>query len=328
MGEQFRTLVVEPFIHLKFRNGSEPRAIVIDGLDGYGGDPNDKRYSDSVQCDLVRLVSRFTLQHPEAPFIWIIASRPESHLKAVFSELDVTPSFWKEDIPVDSEEARRDVEKFLDHEFTRLRQQYPSVAELPWPNSDQLSKVTNFTLGLFVLARAIIQFIGDPSFTNPVAQLETCIRAIDSTSLPGAGNLFEYPHNFYLGILKNTSVTVRPITMRILAFLVLRVEKELPAQAVANILFLDQATFYASLRSLHSVLDIPKPSSAGDFPIENFHPSFQCFIHQLVVEGHFGQDRRALLADIQTSYYQWCNIWGRKPIGGASTKSYGKAYIP
>lgn len=91
MNEQFRILIVEPPVHKGIHGGTTVMTS------------NATLYPWSVTLS----------DYPTALLIWTIASRPESHLKVVFPEPDLVPYFWEEKVPVDSDEACEDAEKFL-----------------------------------------------------------------------------------------------------------------------------------------------------------------------------------------------------------------------
>ncbi|KAF9442168.1 hypothetical protein P691DRAFT_849201 [Macrolepiota fuliginosa MF-IS2] len=137
MGEQFQLLIGEPFgCNVVMMN---VWVVMLDGLDECSGDQTTGQHSNNIQHEIVWLISQFVLQHPSAPLIWIIASCPETHLKTTFSKDAIKPSFWEEDIPIDSPEA---------------------------------------LCGLFIFTEVIIHFIGDLSIGDPIAQLQCVISII------------------------------------------------------------------------------------------------------------------------------------------------------
>lgn len=141
MREQFRLLIIEPFVTKKIRSGSEAWVIALDGLDECGGDPNSGRHSDHVQREIVQLISEFVSRYPLAPLIWIISSRPESYLRIVFSEDDVKSSFWVEDVPVDSGKAYRDWEALLHGSFEEFPGHSPDYRNKSlWANNEIFSE--------------------------------------------------------------------------------------------------------------------------------------------------------------------------------------------
>lgn len=288
MKEQFRVLVVEPFVEKKLRNGSEILVIILDGLDECGGDPAERepdqtrsreRTGDYVQCEIVRLISNFVLQYPLVPLIWIIASRPEKYLQAVFYDEDVQPSFEEEDIPVDSIEACEDVEKFLNSEFTQIRKKYPDhIPEIMWPSSKDFLLITKAASGLFIFAEVVIRFIDDPMVKNPIAQLGHVLSAISKIS---------WSHN-----QKNPLAVLYAIYTEIISRIppnMLEAAKKLIAHCgcelsgfnlclISNYLGITRDVAITVLYHLHSVMYIPSVKDIGVTRPRFYHASFRDFL--------------------------------------------------
>jgi hypothetical protein len=75
MAKQFNKLIVEPFIHNPVLHSAGRVLIIIDGLD----ECRDAR----IQQELLHLISDLCLTHPSSPVVWLIASRPETHITAL-----------------------------------------------------------------------------------------------------------------------------------------------------------------------------------------------------------------------------------------------------
>ncbi|KAF9439570.1 hypothetical protein P691DRAFT_614621, partial [Macrolepiota fuliginosa MF-IS2] len=95
------------------------------------------------------------------PLLWIISSRPESHLRAFFSRSDICASHREKEVPIDSNEACQDVERYLRSEFENIRQQYPYhiSSTSPWPREGHFSMIARSALGHFVFASTVTKFI-------------------------------------------------------------------------------------------------------------------------------------------------------------------------
>ncbi|KXN80975.1 putative family 17 glucosidase SCW4 [Leucoagaricus sp. SymC.cos] len=181
MCEQFRILVAEPLARHKLGDHLGEFLVAIDGLDECDGDPATEnsaqclygcRKSEQVHREIVQLISDFVRKNPTAPLVWIVASRPETHIQAVFSEANVKSSCMEEDIPVDSDEACRDVEKFLHASFVEIYYQFPDmIIELPWPGDRDFLQIARAAGGLFVFAQVVVRFIEDPRVGNTISQL-------------------------------------------------------------------------------------------------------------------------------------------------------------
>ncbi|EKM76828.1 hypothetical protein AGABI1DRAFT_77917, partial [Agaricus bisporus var. burnettii JB137-S8] len=173
---QFKEFIIEPFVHHPQLNSLGRVLIIVDGLDEC-----DKSHT---QRELLQLISDACLKYPSSPLVWIIASRPESHITSFFAQEDVRAVYEKEEILVDSDEARGDVEKFLRNELTRIQIEFSLAPQSPWPPEQALWKLANAAGGLFVYADTVIKYIGDPTIGNPTLQLSDVIRVINAHPLP------------------------------------------------------------------------------------------------------------------------------------------------
>lgn len=102
---QFKLFITQPFGEKMLCNGPDSWSIYLDGL--------DECHDEAAQCQLVELISSFTLRYPKAPLVWIIASRRKSHLQALFARDDIASSCYPITIPTNSHEARQDAEQDL-----------------------------------------------------------------------------------------------------------------------------------------------------------------------------------------------------------------------
>ncbi|XP_006463168.1 hypothetical protein AGABI2DRAFT_207816, partial [Agaricus bisporus var. bisporus H97] len=152
MAKQFRKLIIDPFIHNPQLISAGRVLIAIDGLD----ECNDCR----MQLELLRLISDLCINYPSSPLVWLIASRPEQHIASFFSQPDVAPVYEKEEMVVDSYEARADVERFLRDGLTEIKNRSDSV-DSRWPEEQDLWKLANAAGGLFAYADTVVRYIGD-----------------------------------------------------------------------------------------------------------------------------------------------------------------------
>ncbi|KAJ3568294.1 hypothetical protein NP233_g5799 [Leucocoprinus birnbaumii] len=188
MKEQFRLLVIDPLVKHRLFAGGGDILIAIDGLDECNADPDyDEsggtrhrgRSLQQVHREIIELVSGFVRTHPSIPVIWVIASRPESHITAVFQSGDVKESYVEESILVDDKEACEDVEKFLVASFKKIAEAYPDhITMTPWPAYAQFLQIAQAASGLFIFAEVVIRFIDDPEVQNPISQLDHVLAAI------------------------------------------------------------------------------------------------------------------------------------------------------
>ncbi|KAF9445639.1 hypothetical protein P691DRAFT_709993 [Macrolepiota fuliginosa MF-IS2] len=282
MSEQFRKLFIEPFTQRGIGGGSTPWLIVLDGLDECR--PPDTRSqseykSERAQCEIIKLISTFVSEHPSAPLLWIISSRPESHLRAFFSRPDIYPTYWEEEVPIDSNEACQDVERYLRSEFENIHQQYPYHISpaAPWPCEQHFSMITYAALGHFVFAVTVAKFIEDPDIGDPIAQLEQILVIIGNPYMHIEGNPLAALDALYTSILRQINLATQPLTKRLLGYYVDVYHSSTYCSLLTvacNFLNIEQNRAYSALQKLYAVLNIPRPADVGEQPLKFLHKSF------------------------------------------------------
>ncbi|XP_006463171.1 hypothetical protein AGABI2DRAFT_207819, partial [Agaricus bisporus var. bisporus H97] len=174
----FKKFIVEPFIGNSRLNSAGRILIIIDGL--------DECHNLRSQQEILRLIFDLCITYPSSPIVWLIASRPEQHITSFFSRANVTPTYEKEEVAVDSDEARADVERFLRDEMKEIKASWYSLdAQSEWPDERDLWKLANASGGLFAYAHTAIKYIGDPNIGNPVSQLSDVLNVIDNHPMTG-----------------------------------------------------------------------------------------------------------------------------------------------
>ncbi|EKM75250.1 hypothetical protein AGABI1DRAFT_46739, partial [Agaricus bisporus var. burnettii JB137-S8] len=154
MKEQFRALIIEPFVEKKVGAGGKAWGILLDGLDEL-----DKR---DRQREIIQLITIFVRDHPNVPLVWVISSRPEPHITNTFKQRRLSYKFKEEYVPIDSPEACQDVERFLRSSFKDIQQvEFPHIVAKGWPEEIKIVKLANAASGLFAFADVAIRFIRD-----------------------------------------------------------------------------------------------------------------------------------------------------------------------
>jgi hypothetical protein len=305
MKKQFRILFEEPFVDRKLREGQNILVIAVDGLDECGGDSNqgiaDKitsrgRSSEYAQCEIVQLISSFVLQHPSISLIWIIASRPEKYLQVTFDAENISPSFLEENIPVDSTEACKDVEVYLNSEFTRIREIYPDLMTTsPWPSTKDFSLITNKASGLFIFAEVLIRFVEDP---NPIRQLRDVLATISKVpTTKSRENPLAALDAMYAEIVSRVPPDLLEPAKRIIGNIALLDDNSVKRSIaclclICNVLDIPKDIALTALRPLHSVLYFPAVHDVGTTRPRFYHASFRDFLedesrsHELSVKKY------------------------------------------
>ncbi|KAJ3570229.1 hypothetical protein NP233_g4541 [Leucocoprinus birnbaumii] len=292
MQEQFNLLIVEPFVQRRIRSGSADILIAIDGLDECDGDSNHEptllhrgRSLEAVHREIVQLISDFVKRNPDVPIIWAIASRPEDHLKAVFSAEGIQGTFLEVEIPIDSDEACRDVENYLVASFTEIRTQYPNQfrESTAWPSHVHFLQIAKAALGLFVFAEVVIRFVGDERVGNPISQLGHVLSAltkIKQSEQPR--NPLEVLDAIYTTIMErvpNDMITNTKQLLEILVFFQHRKKNisDFTFRDMCEYLMIPHEDAVSALRHLHSVVFFAKGKIEEGRP-RFFHASFSDFL--------------------------------------------------
>jgi hypothetical protein len=264
---QFIKLIIEPFIHRRILAPLSRLLIIIDGLDECS-DPH-------TQWELLDLVSEFCITYPASPLVWLVASRPEPHITSFFSLTRVMPAYVKEEISVDTNEAREDVERFLREELKRIQESSESLSDLSqWPDEEDFLKLATAAGGLFAYASTVVKYIGDSAYGNPGSQLRDVLKSIDATlDHSQTRNPMAQLDSLYDRIMSNVPSNVMQNARKLLLLLASgTVHGSFIVQC--NLLGMTRDDAYGALHLLRSVLRVPLPPEGHREPLESFHKSF------------------------------------------------------
>ncbi|EKM78011.1 hypothetical protein AGABI1DRAFT_42555, partial [Agaricus bisporus var. burnettii JB137-S8] len=149
---QFQKFIIDPFILQHLFNLSHRFVIIIDGL--------DECNNPLAQRELLRLISDFCITYPSSPIAWIVASRPEPHITSFFDDERTVPAYTKEEIKIDSDEACKDVQRYLRDELKDIKLTYPTLRhKKEWPSELEFTKIATAAGGLFAYASTVIRYI-------------------------------------------------------------------------------------------------------------------------------------------------------------------------
>lgn len=306
MREQFRRLIKIPFAEDRIYEGSEVLTIFLDGLDECQG--------EFQRTEIIRLIGQFVSAYPDVPLVWVLASRPEPHLRVAFSA--TLPHSWQLEVPIDSEEACRDVERYLRTGFDDIRRRYPEAIPThpQWPSENQFAQVANVASGLFAFAFVVIKFIDDPASGDPVSRFDRVFEVIHNFPLAGRGgerNPLAALDLLYTQILSDVPEDTLSTTKRILGYILLAYRghemltyKPESFVSTANILGLTQNVAYGALQRLHSVLHVPKLECAAARNVTFLHASFADYLQDEARSQAFWVDCGSALTDA-------CQCWFR-----------------
>ncbi|XP_006463211.1 hypothetical protein AGABI2DRAFT_120034 [Agaricus bisporus var. bisporus H97] len=277
MPVQFKKFIIEPFIHQpKLLNSTERILVIIDGL--------DECKKPDIQLELLRLISDFCITYPSSPFVWLIASRPEHHIASFFSRANVIPAYEKEEIQVDSDDGRADVERFLRERLEEIKGGSDSFdPHSKWPEEKDFWKLAEAAGGLFAYADTVIKYIGDLNVGSPASQFSDVLKVIDNvpmTGIPREEHPMALLDALYARILSNVPDKVIKHTRKLVLALAMRWDHALSGLNIGTFVTLcnwlamtpDEA--YAAVNQLQSLLHTPKRDQAHLEMLEPFHKSF------------------------------------------------------
>jgi hypothetical protein len=243
--------------------------------------------------------------------VWLIASRPETHITSFFSRAEAIPAYEKEEIPVDSDGSRADVERFLRDTFMEIKKGSDSL-DPQWPEERDLWKLANAAGGLFAYAHTVIRYIDDSRIGSPASQLCEVLDVIDNHPMTDVARE-EHPmallDALYARILSNVSPKITINTRKLLLALSVAWDSalEYPMTGVPEGTFIilcnwlrmtpDEA--YAAINHLRSVLLVPGRDKAHHGRLQPFHKSFTDYISDFSRSG-FSSDIQHEAQQIQT----------------------------
>ncbi|KAJ7280833.1 hypothetical protein C8J57DRAFT_1564020 [Mycena rebaudengoi] len=265
MTVQIQQLILNPCRSL---DNLEPPVIIIDGV--------DECERHQVQQDILCLIAQ-SISMDAPPLKFIIASRPERHVREIFED----PLFEDLYHSFDVMQSFKDVDKYLCTEFTRIhrerRKTMGSIAG-PWPSRKVIDELGDKSSGYFIYATTIIKFVDDRNF-GPTERLEILKQESHSESPFGALD------QLYTQILSTVPVhwPLIPILRALYCC-----KFNLTPTGVEQLLELNPGDVRLALRNLHCVFWVPE--IADDIrliPIKVHHASLQDFLNDATCAGAF-----------------------------------------
>jgi len=301
---QLQELIVKPLQQVS-NMPIQPVVIIIDGLDECKG--------EGMQSHIIRLLGS-VFQRPLigglSRVCFIIASRPEPWIQ---NEFDVEPlsRVTRQIFLGQTAEANDDIRTFLRTGFTEIHEspkhrETMANVEKPWPSYRVLDVLVKRSSGQFIYPATVLKFVDDPNY-RPTDRLDI-ISSIPPMASPAANpKPFEALDGLYSQILSTSRDKQR--TLEILSALIaiqdalMMIQDDfrqrlqtLTAQAsewwqfsrifrleslriAEKLLGLKSGDGLLALRTIHSLVQVPKHASVSDVPdgdlsrsddIENF----------------------------------------------------------
>ncbi|PPQ69539.1 hypothetical protein CVT24_001469 [Panaeolus cyanescens] len=184
--EQLDLLILQPFRQLRSESTNHqalldelPRTFVVDGLDECGDLEAQERVLD--------VLHRMVYNRDAHPFLVIITSCPETHIKAWFDKHAVLPYMNAINLRQSFESSNSDIKVFFEDEFADIVQFHPFKGHLPadWPHRELITELVRRSSGQFMYATAVTKFIRNPKGV-PSERLEYILNAV--TAKPSSRN--------------------------------------------------------------------------------------------------------------------------------------------
>ncbi|KAJ6490004.1 hypothetical protein C8R45DRAFT_201374 [Mycena sanguinolenta] len=270
---QMKTLIYGPCrAHLHH----DSVTILIDGLDECDG--------QNIQMEILRAIRESPFTHP-VPFRFIVASRPEPHIREMFD----SPLYAGGYRSFNVEQSFDDVRNYLRNELLRIHHEHftmKSVAS-PWPSPDVLTRLVRNSSGHFIYAATVVKFIDDKNY-RPTERL-----AVILNGGLGSESAYDALDQLYATILTSAArrAELVPVLCAITNF-------DLRVTEIDQLLGLADGEAHLLLRGLHSVLQVPSQDNQWSF-ISSHHASFLDFLNNSSRSQNFyvgGLDPRMNLA--------------------------------
>ncbi|KAF7349087.1 putative nwd2 protein [Mycena venus] len=270
MGVQLRELILRPCTDLQ----SPPWTVIIDGLDECEG--------HDVQQEILRLIG--DAAHQKIPLRFIVASRPEAHIREVWNASSLPCRYRKFNV----EGCLDDVRIYLVAEFARIHSEHSTMATVPtpWPSPHVIDRLVRKSSGYFIYAKTVVKFVDDKNF-RPIQRL----KDIENLTGTGSQTMFDALDELYTQILCVVPQHHLVPMLRVLD----NFGAALTTSEIDTLLGLEPGDAALSLRGLYSVLTFyeDRPSFS--------HASFSDFLRDPSRAGRFYTDESARLTELARS---------------------------
>lgn len=154
---------------------------------------------------------------------------------------------------VDATVDKQDVYRILRDSFPEICRKYfwdihGAAAGRRWPSEAQVQQLAGKSGGLPILASTVLRFVGDPEVGDPEGQLKICLLFLGNFCTATTINPLHALDLLYHQIMVGIPPDILPVTMHILSLCLFYPPRglliDLCDQTLANLLKLDQTTFY------------------------------------------------------------------------------------
>jgi hypothetical protein len=257
----------------------DPQTLLLDGL--------DECQDQGTQLEILCLIASAVQGHPRT-FRFLIASRPEVHIRNTFQE----PFFFGIFRSLNVEQSFEDIWTYFRDEFARIRREHRDTmgnVPSPWPSLDVLDNLVENSSGYFVYASTVIKFIDD-KYSRPTHQLAAILDLPRSDS----NTPFTSLDQLYIQILTGVPARFHTRLGDILHCVIIRLSDYPTPVLIDRLLMLQPGDTQLILRGLHSLLEVPSAEES----ISVHHASFLDFLQDQQRSSifHVNQENRINVA--------------------------------
>ena len=272
---QIHALIVRPFNAVATDETlvptllSHPRLIILDGL--------DECRITSEQTHILNALST-AVRHLHIPLCFLVASRPERHIRQVFNDQNGVGSLSISLALDDTYQPDDDIRVFLQSTFDEIKRNHPSKAHLPslWPSSEDIHQLVKKSSGQFLFASTVAKYVNSYCHWPPDR-----LKIIFGQPKPDQETPFAELDGLYHFILSSVIDTDK--LQDVLMFLVLRPFSQGSLWSKQTTTLIEQFLFYRPgeidmiLTDLHSIIYVPPP---GEYfrELRFFHASLSDFL--------------------------------------------------
>ena len=241
---------------------SRPRLIIVDGL--------DECRTTSAQTHILNALST-AIKHLHIPLCFIIASRPEQHIREAFNDQHGLGSLSLGIALDDTYQPDDDIRVFLQSTFDKIKRNHPSRAHFPtlWPSPQDIQRLVEKSSGQFIFASTVVKYVSSHRHWPPDR-----LQVIFGQSEPGQETPFAELDGLYHFIL--SSVADIEKLKDILTFLVLRPLRT-QTTLIEKFLFYRHGEIDMILSDLHSLISVSSPEDRSS-KLQFFHASLPDFL--------------------------------------------------
>ena len=324
---QWKELIIQPLSKL---NDQRPSLnLVIDALDECENQEDIK-----LILQLFVEIKNFTAVNLGI----FVTSRPETPIQLGFRDM---PEIMHQDLilhDIPRSFVEHDITIFLQHEFRQIKLDHKMDHKLQdWPNETRIQLLVRASDCLFIYAATVCRFVGDLNWL-PEERLDLILQNDARDNKPTAQLDEMYTQILRCAITLGQDEEERAELSKrfknIVGTIVLLFDV-LSISVLANLLLIPMRKVEVSLKSLHSLLNIPRDSNS---PIRLLHPSFRDFLlnERRCHDSHFWIDHKILDKDIIMKCLQLMSnslrkdICGLKMPGAPASKVQGdlSLYLP